>query len=343
LATVVNIDEFLKLSEVHPVIDVRTPVEFEHGHIPDAFNLPLFSNEERVIIGTLYKQKGKQPAVLRGLEIVGPKLHEYVNSAIPINKTGTFLVHCWRGGMRSSSMAWFLETYGFNCILLKGGYKSYRNYVLDSFSAPKNIVVLGGRTGTGKTKILHELERLNEQVIDLEKLAHHKGSTFGALGEEPQPTQEQFENNLSSCYTKISPQEKCWVENESRKVGRDIIPLGIWDQMQNAKVVTIGLPVDERIKFLVNEYGKFPKEELITATERIGRHLGGQHVKAAVEALQNDDCKTAFEICLVYYDKTYGYGLSKRPKENIIQCDFEKLDPVEIAKAIKEFNTEKQS
>jgi tRNA 2-selenouridine synthase len=335
LSVSVNIEEFIKLSEQHPVLDVRTPAEYEHGHIPNALNLPLFTNEERVIIGTLYKQQGKQPAVLKGLEIVGPKLHEYINQAIPLNKSGTFLVHCWRGGMRSSSMAWFLETYGFNCILLKGGYKSYRNYILESFNTPKKIVVLGGRTGTGKTKILNELQILNEQVIDLEKLAHHKGSTFGALGEEPQPTQEQFENNLSFCLSKISPEKICWVENESRKVGKDIIPAGLWDQMQNATVVTIGLPVEERIRFLVDEYGKFSKEDLIISTERIGRHLGGQHVKAAVEALQNGDCKTAFEICLVYYDKTYGYGLSKRPKENIIQYEFEKLDAVEIAKTIK--------
>lgn len=335
MATSINIQEFIKLSEQHPVVDVRTPAEYNHGHIPNAHNLPLFTNEERAIIGTLYRQEGKQPAVLKGLEFVGPKLHEYIKQAISLNKTGTFLVHCWRGGMRSSSMAWFLETYGFNCILLKDGYKTYRNYVLESFNEQKNIVVLGGKTGTGKTMILHELEKSGEQVIDLEKLAHHKGSTFGSLGEKPQPTQEQFENNLSACYTKIIPEKACWIENESRKVGKDIIPLGIWDQMQNAMVVTIGLPAEERLKFLVDEYGKFPKEELIAATERISRHLGGQHVKVAVEALQAGDYKTAFEICLVYYDKTYGYGQSKRLPEKIIHFDFQKLDAIEIAKVIR--------
>jgi tRNA 2-selenouridine synthase len=340
LATSVNIDEFLKLSEQHPIVDVRTPAEFEHGHIPDACNLPIFTNEERAVIGTLYKQQGKQPAVLKGLEIVGPKLQEYVKQAIELNKTNTFLVHCWRGGMRSSSMAWFLETYGFNCVLLKGGYKSYRSHVLESFNIAKNIVVLGGKTGTGKTMILNELEKLGEQVIDLERTAHHKGSTFGALGEEPQPTQEQFENNLSSVYNKISSEKICWIENESRKVGRDIIPSGIWEQMQAAKVVTISLPLEERIKFLVEEYGVFPKVELISATERIGRHLGGQHVKVAVEALNKSDFKTAFEICLVYYDKTYGYGQSKRLPEKIINFEFEKLDALEIAKTIKKYLTE---
>jgi tRNA 2-selenouridine synthase len=334
LAVVVDIAEFLKLSEIHPILDVRTPAEYEHGHIPYALNLPLFTNEERVIVGTLYKQKGKQPAVLKGLELVGPKLHEYVNQAIPLDQNGTFLVHCWRGGMRSSSMAWFLETYGFKCILLRGGYKAYRNYVLESFNEQKNIVVLGGKTGTGKTMILHELQGLGDQIIDLEKLACHKGSTFGALGEKPQPTQEQFENNLSDKLSKIEPGKICWIENESRKVGKDILPSGLWDQMQNAKVVTINLPVEERLNFLVNEYGKYSKEELIAATERIGRHLGGQHVKAAVEALENNDYKTAFEICLVYYDKTYGYGQSKRLPEKIIRFDFDKLDAREIAKTI---------
>ena len=209
MPTPIDIKEFLKLSETHPILDVRTPAEFTQGHIVNALNLPLFTNEERVLIGTLYKKQGKQPAVLKGLEVVGPKLHEYVNEAIKLNKTGTFLVHCWRGGMRSSSMAWFLETYGFKCFTLKGGYKNYRKRVLESFNEEKNILVLGGKTGTGKTLILHELEKHKEQIIDLEKLAHHKGSSFGSLGEEPQSSQEQFENELSFQLSKVTSQKKC--------------------------------------------------------------------------------------------------------------------------------------
>lgn len=335
MPTPIDIKEFLKLSETHPILDVRTPAEFAQGHIICAQNLPLFTNEERVIIGTLYKKEGKQPAVLKGLEVVGPKLHEYVKEAIKLNSSGTFLVHCWRGGMRSSSMAWFLETYGFKCFTLKGGYKSYRKYVLDSFKEQKNIVILGGKTGTGKTLILHELQKQNEQIIDLEKLAHHKGSSFGALGEEIQSSQEQFENELSFNLSRINPQKKCWIENESRMIGKNILPIGLWEQMIVAAVYSIELPIEERINYLAKEYGKFSKEELIAATERIGKRLGGQHVKRAIEALEEGDHKTAFEICLVYYDKTYSYGEEKRGEEKIIHCAFEKLDAKEIASKIK--------
>lgn len=335
MPTPIDINQFLKLSEIHPILDVRTPAEFAQGHIVGALNHPLFTNEERVIVGTLYKKEGKQPAILKGLEIVGPKLHEYVNDAIKLNASGTFLVHCWRGGMRSSSMAWFLETYGFKCYTLKGGYKSYRKFVLDSFKEQKNIVVLGGKTGTGKTLILHELAKQNEQIIDLEKLAHHKGSSFGSLGEVEQSSQEQFENELSFHLSQIDSQKKCWIENESRMIGKNILPLQLWEQMVKAAVVSIELPIEERVNYLVKEYGKFGKEELIAATERIGKRLGGQHVKRAIEALEEGDHKTAFEICLVYYDKTYNYGEEKRGEDKIMHCEFEKMDVECIAKEIK--------
>ena len=335
MPTPIDIKEFLKLSETHPILDVRTPAEFAQGHIVGALNLPIFTNEERVIIGTLYKKEGKQPAVLKGLEIVGPKLHHFVQDGIKLNKSDIFLVHCWRGGMRSSSMAWFLETYGFKCLTLKGGYKSYRKYVLDSFNEQKKIVILGGKTGTGKTLILHELEKQNEQIIDLEKLARHKGSSFGSLGEEKQNSQEQFENELSFHFSKIDSEKKCWIENESRLIGKNNLPNGLWEQMQKASVISIGLPLKERIEYLVSEYGKFSKEELIDATERIGKRLGGQHVKLAIQAIGQGDFEKAFEICLVYYDKTYNYGEEQRGEDRVTHCEFEKMDVEQIAKAIK--------
>lgn len=336
MPTPIHIEEFVKLSDTHPILDVRTPAEFAQGHIPGAINLPIFTNEERIVIGTLYKKEGKQPAILKGLELVGPKLHTFVQEAIKLNKNGTFLVHCWRGGMRSSSMAWFIETYGFKCLTLKGGYKNYRKQVLASFDKQKNIVVLGGKTGTGKTMILHELQKQNEQIIDLEKIAHHKGSSFGALGEEPQPSQEQFENELASHLSIMDAHKKVWIENESRRIGTTVIPLGLWEQMKKAQVISIDLPTEERINYLVKEYGKFSKEELITATERIGKKLGGQHVKRAIQAIEEGDLKTAFEICLVYYDKTYNYGEENREKEKVIHCEFEKMNVEKIAKTIRD-------
>jgi tRNA 2-selenouridine synthase len=338
LPTNLTITEFLKLSEAHPIVDVRTPAEFEQGHIPGAYNLPLFSNEERKIVGTIYKQEGKQPAILKGLELVGPKLHTFLSDAAKLSNSGTFLFHCWRGGMRSASMAWLFETYGSKAVVLKGGYKAYRNHVLDSFSDKKNFTVLGGKTGSGKTLILYELENQGEQILDLEKIAHHKGSSFGAFGEKKQSTQEQFENELSFYYTKINATKNCWVEDESRKIGINVLPDNLWEQIRNTKVVCIDLSTEARVDYLVKEYGKFTKEELIAATERIGKRLGGQHVKRAVEAIEEGDLKTACEISLVYYDKTYGFGLSQRAPETIIHIPFEKLNVTEIVSVIKNRN-----
>ena len=317
------------------MIDVRTPAEFEQGRIPGAFNIPLFTNEERIIIGTIYKQEGKQPAILKGLELVGPRLHEFILQANAIRNTGTLLVHCWRGGMRSASMAWLFESYGFKCFTLKGGYKKYRHQVLESFAEPKNIIIVGGRTGSGKTLILHELIKLGEQVIDLEKIAHHKGSSYGSFGEEKQLSQEQFENEVSFAFSQLDTSRICWLEDESRKIGINVLPDALWFQMRAAKVMCIDLSLEARVNYLAEEYGRFSKEELITATQRIGKKLGGQHVKRAVEAIEEGDLKTACEITLVYYDRSYEYGLSQRPKENIIPCKFTVLDPAAIAASLK--------
>lgn len=335
MPTPIDIKEFIKLSEQHPIIDVRTPAEFEQGHIPGAYNIPLFTNDERKIIGTIYKQEGKQPAILKGLQLVGPKLHEFILAANKISNNGILITHCWRGGMRSASMAWLFESYGFKTMTLKGGYKKYRNHVLESFAEPKNIIVIGGRTGSGKTLILHELQKQGEQIVDLEKIAHHKGSSYGSFGEEKQLSQEQFENEVSCAFSKIDTAKICWVEDESRKIGINVLHDNLWGQMRAAKVCCIDLALEERVAYLADEYGKFTKEELISATQRIGKKLGGQHVKRAVEAIEEGDLKTACEITLVYYDRSYEYGLSQRPQENIIKYTFEKLDPEHIAKTIK--------
>lgn len=335
MPTSVHINEFLNLSETHPILDVRTPAEYIQGHIPGAHNIPLFTNEERIIIGTIYKKEGKQPAILKGLELVGPKLHQFILDANKITNTGTLLLHCWRGGMRSGSMAWLFESYGFKCVTLKGGYKNYRTHILKSFEEPKSLFVLGGKTGSGKTLILHELEKQGEQIIDIEKLAHHKGSSFGAFGEEKQTSQEQFENNLSTVLSQTNPSKKCWVEDESRKIGFNVLPEGFWQQLRNAKVYYVDLAYEARVNYLVEAYGKYTKEELIAATERIGKRLGGQHVKRAIEAIHEGDLKTACEISLVYYDKSYTFGLEQRNKQNIINCPFEKLIPEEIATSLR--------
>ena len=189
------VEEFLDKAQTLPIIDVRSPGEYQHAHIPGAISIPLFDNDERAQVGTKYKNAGKDSAVLLGLSLVGPKLADFVKQSKKLNPQGKeVLVHCWRGGMRSSSFAWLLDTAGLTASTLVGGYKAYRNTVLSAFSEPHNLIILGGKTGSGKTDILKELARQGEQIIDLEGLANHKGSTYGAIGQAPQPATEQFEN-----------------------------------------------------------------------------------------------------------------------------------------------------
>ena len=186
------------LKDPVPLADVRTPAEFAHGHVPGAFNLPLFSDEERVSIGTTYKQVGKEAAILLGFDLTGPKWSGFIKQALEMAPEKKIAVHCWRGGMRSGAMAWALDIYGFEVYQVEGGYKQYRRWVLDQFEATYALFILGGMTGSGKTRILHELRSLGQQVIDLEELAQHRGSSFGSMNKLVQPTQEQFENNLAS-------------------------------------------------------------------------------------------------------------------------------------------------
>lgn len=330
------IEEFLILSQSIPIIDVRTPAEFEQGHIPGAFNIPLFTDEERKIVGTLYKQEGREIAILKGLELVGPKLQTIVSAVNKITKEKKILVHCWRGGMRSSSVAWLLALCRYEVYTLKGGYKFFRRFALETFSQKRKYLILGGKTGSGKTYVLQELIALGEEVIDLEKIAHHKGSSFGSLGEEKQPSQEQFENIIAMQLYKINLEKIIWLEDESRLVGHKFIPADIWEQMRVCEVLYMDISFEERVKHLVKDYGKFSKEELIAATERIKKRLGGMQAKQAIEAINNNDMKTACEISLMYYDKAYEHGISLREKQTVKKMSFEKMDFREIAEKLVE-------
>ncbi|TDB66074.1 tRNA 2-selenouridine(34) synthase MnmH [Arundinibacter roseus] len=306
------IADFLTKARHLTVIDVRSPAEFAQGRIPGAVNIPLFSNEERAQIGTLYKQVSQEEAFLAGLDLVGPKMAQFVRQSKPLAQNQEILVHCWRGGMRSGSFGWLLETAGMKVSTLSGGYKAFRTQVLEGLTIPKKLVVLGGKTGSGKTEILHQLRAQGEQILDLEALAHHKGSSYGAIGQEPQPSTEQFENEVFAEWNVLDASRRIWIEDESRKVGRCLIPQSLWNQMQQAPVVMIQSDKQQRIERLVREYACYDKALLVEATRRIGKRLGGQHVKAALEALDQNDFATVADITLNYYDKAYLHGLEDR-------------------------------
>ncbi|NOU59852.1 tRNA 2-selenouridine(34) synthase MnmH [Marinifilum caeruleilacunae] len=334
MAKVLKPEEFLKLGKTLPMIDVRTPAEFEEGHIPGALNIPIFTNAERVLVGTKYKRASKDSAVLLGLELVGPKLAKFVRMAKKFAPQKEIMVHCWRGGMRSGSMAWLFETAGFKVHLLEGGYKAYRRYIRQQFTERSELVVLGGMTGSGKTEVLHEMKKQGAQILDLEGIAHHKGSVFGSLGQTDQPNNENFENLLAKVWLDLDPNRPIWVEDESKSIGSVWINDALYHRMRQTDVIKILLPKSERIKRLVQEYACFDADVLAHMISKIGKRLGGLNVKLASESLEKGDYATVADITLNYYDKAYKHGLSKREGQTIHILELEKDNPTENARKV---------
>lgn len=333
-------------SENHLLLDVRSPGEYNHAHIPSAISFPLFSDEERKVVGTAYKQQSREQAIKTGLDFFGPKMRKMIEeveslvqrrsiqSSTSETTTKNIFVYCWRGGMRSAAIAWLLDLYGFKVFTLAGGYKSFRNYVLQTFEQPFSFKILGGYTGSGKTEVLQQLEKNEEAVIDLEKMASHKGSAFGSFNMPPQPTQEMFENLLalellhkstvksqwsmedaptsetrSSLTSHHSP---IWLEDESQRIGNLNIPNVLWSAMRRSPVVFLEIPFEERLSHIVEEYGQCDKAKLIDSTKRISQRLGGLDTKNAIAFLEKGEIKEAFRILLCYYDKRYLKGLHNR-------------------------------
>lgn len=309
---IITIDDFFNLRATLPVVDVRSEGEFETGHIKYAINIPLLNNAERIVVGTDYKQKGQAEAIKSGLRLVGPRLLEMVIEAEKVAVKNEMIVHCWRGGMRSANFCQFVGMDGIKTHQLTGGYKSYRHAAMESFKKPFQFVVIGGCTGSGKSEILWALSRQGEQIIDLEKLASHKGSSFGGLMQAPQPTTEQFQNDLFEEILQLDPNKRIWIEDESISIGKIFLPSDLWSTMSRSPVVEITLDKPDRVTRLVKEYGKADKGEFLKSMERITKRLGGQHFKAAKEKLLQGDMASTIEILLTYYDKAYLNGLEKK-------------------------------
>ena len=318
-----------------PIVDVRSPWEFEQGHIPAATNLPLFSDQERAELGTAYKQQGRQVAVQLGLKLVGPKLPDLAQALLELAEAGkTLRLYCWRGGMRSGSMAWLAITLELPVLRLQGGYKAYRRWVLESFEQPWPLLVLGGRTGTGKTDLLLALRQRGEAVVDLEGLANHRGSSFGGLGLPPQPSTEHYENLLAASLSATAGRKPIWLEAESAQVGRCRIPVGLWRQMAEAQAVEIQRPLAERVEQLVSVYGSQGQDALRLATERIARRLGPQRTAKALEAIAAKDWAAACRQMLDYYDRCYDHELSRRDSPVLVSFDLSGLNAAAAAAAL---------
>lgn len=336
----IDIAGFLELVRAGvPAFDVRTPAEYQSGHIPGVKNLPLFSNEERVVVGTSYKQKGREQALLEGLEFVGPKMRPMVEAVIEAcgPPPRQVLVHCWRGGMRSQSVAWLLELYGYETVTLAKGYKGFRQWVLGQLEDPPPLWVIGGPTGAGKTDILDVLKEDGEPVIDLEGLANHRGSAFGSLLLGAQPTQEHFENLLAFELASLRAQGlPVWIEDESRMVGYIQVPNRVYEAIRASQVLFLEVPFQSRVERLVEVYGDASLELLKDSFDRIQTRLGGLKHKEAHEALKRGDLHEAAAIALTYYDRAYAKGLGRRDPELVMRVEVSG-DAREMADQIRAF------
>ncbi|TSA25510.1 MAG: tRNA 2-selenouridine(34) synthase MnmH [Bacteroidetes bacterium] len=329
--------DFLAASDSLPVVDVRSPAEYQQGHIPGAINIPLFNDQERAEVGTHFVQSGRAEAILRGLDITLPKTGKLLKSIREQASGNNLLVYCWRGGLRSLTMAWLFETNGYQVSLLEGGYKAYRRYIRNRLALPARVVVLGGYTGSGKTEVLNQLAVKGEQVIDLEQLASHRGSAFGGIGMPVQPTSEQFENTLYDRWRTLDPEKFIWLEDESRMIGQVTLPDPIIRKIQEYPLIILEVPKALRVERLVKEYSCTDDRYLQEAVMKIEARLGKPRVKGALICISRQEYAHVADEMLTYYDKAYLFSVNRRKDQPRYFIRIERFDAGEIATRLIDF------
>lgn len=302
-----TIERFWKQREHMTVIDVRSPSEFAQGSIPEAINLPLLSDAERSHIGILYKTFGKSHAISEGYSILRNVWPEFIEQLQTFSKDRNFLIYCARGGMRSRIMAAIFQSFGYYVQCLEGGYKTFRNWNLQqleriNFTLP--LLILHGLTGTGKTKILKQLNNF----IDLEELAQHRGSLFGAVGKKP-VTVKNFQANLLVALQQIDPNKPIFIEGESRKIGNVEIPGCLFKAMKSGKNILLQTSLETRIQRIAEDYiphTEEQKQELEAATQKLTSLLGKNNVNRLLQWIQEGAYMNFFRFLLEeHYDKKY--------------------------------------
>jgi len=336
----VNVAEVLCNPDVL-ILDTRSPTEFAQGHMPRAHNLPLFDNDERATIGTLYKKSGKEHAIDQGLAFIGPKLLSYVQSARELVAAQELsnpqvVVHCWRGGMRSESVTWLLRLAGISARKMENGYKGYRRHMRQWMTQPLPLQVLAGSTGSGKTPVLRALADMGMQVLDLERLAGHLGSAFGNLSETPQPSSEQFSNDCFDVLLGFDLKRPIWLEDESRRIGNVHLPESLYQQIKQAEVHLLHRSWGERLEEVLRVYGDEDMEPLKAAFRRIAKKLGGQNVQRACESLEEGNLQQAAELALLHYDKQYAHTMQRHNRLIASHVQGEGKDFFEIAQALRD-------
>ncbi|MFZ5754619.1 MAG: tRNA 2-selenouridine(34) synthase MnmH [Bacillota bacterium] len=340
MENLINIEEALGLDNVL-FIDLRSPCEYEEAHIPGALNLPLMEDDERAMVGTIYKQESPEKAVDRGFAIIAPKLPRLTQQLKQLTKERTLVLYCWRGGMRSKSLCQVLHILGIKHYRLIGGYKAFRHYVNDFFAKPfeKEIVVLHGLTGVGKTEILQHLIDASLPAIDLEGLANNRGSVFGHIGMRRPPSQKQFEGMLFCTCRKLQGFPRIAVECESRRIGSIFIPLSFFQAMQKGRKVLIYDSLENRITRLINTYldekSTFNEEQLAAAINNLKKRLGSAKVEQLLALLKTKDYHDVVEALLLdYYDPLYKYP--DQPSE-AYELNLNAAYPEMVLEKLKEF------
>ncbi len=312
------------------IVDVRTPKEYLEDHIPGAINIPIFDDDERAIIGTLYKQKGKEIAVETGIEITSPKLQDFYNKYLNLSKQYKQIVlYCFRGGMRSTSLVDFLNEIGLKVLKLDGGYKAYRNYVLkylENLSIKHQFIVLHGHTGTGKTMLLEELEKKGVCVLNLEALAQNSGSVYGEIFYSGKAPSQKWFDSLVVKILRESKYKNILMESESKKIGKVTLCKTFWDTMIQGKHILINSSVENRVKRLVEDYTKYNTQDdeyLKKSTSRLKDTIGNQAVEDLINKIEDKNYESVASFLIQnYYDKLYSYSIGKYEYNMILSSDF---------------------
>jgi len=324
-----------------PTIDVRSPGEYEKGHVEGAKSLTIFSDKERHDVGLLYKTKGQEDAIKLGLDCVGPKMSSFIEKANEIAPNRELNVYCWRGGMRSGSMAWLLKTAGFKVNVIPGGYKAWRNEVMEILGANHPLLTLGGFTGVGKTEILDELNKKGEQVIDLEQLANHRGSAFSPSGKK-QPSSEEFENQLAYRLLQFDMTKPIWIEDESKLIGHVYLNMSFHQSIKKAPLIMVNRPKEERIAILCALYGEGDIGDLKHSFKKIERKIGGQYLIAAYQYIDEGNLEAAARIAVRYYDKAYMNSMGKVKRTPVLTLSLKGKSSKDGAETLIKWKNENQ-
>ena len=299
-------------------IDVRSPVEYAGGHIPGAVNIPIFNDDERAQVGTIYRQVSVEDAKHLGLSFVSTKLPDIIKQIDQLTKEEKkVIVYCWRGGMRSKSIVSVLEMMGIPASQLVGGYKAHRQYVLDrlkQFEVKPTIIVLCGSTGTGKTLLVKQLAKRNIPVIDLENLANHRGSVFGQIGLGKSSTAQNFDANLLKELDTLNNQPYIVVECESKRIGNVYLPECLFNAMQRGKKILLSSSIEVRVDRLIEEYLDICNDNadaIINSIALLRRRLGDKKTDNLIDEFNAGKIRVVVKTLLIeYYDPMYGYEKS---------------------------------